>query len=223
MALVNGCSSDNSMSGTGGAGGSAGTTGTAGTSGASGTTGTAGTTGAAGAGGTTGAAGTSGGGGASGACPSSLPAAGSCVVGLEGRLCSYGDAPRSECRDRARCTGGQWSIQRSQCTPASPAAQCPAQPPVGTVACTTPNRDCYFTTGAECLCLGTASSSWVCNPAPTPGSNCPSVPPNAGTPCTTTASCSYPCGPLSMNSVTASCGQAGVWQWTEVPCSPPGG
>jgi len=172
-------------------------------------------------GGTTGTGGTL----AAGSCPPALPSPASCTA--EGWLCSYGNSPREECRDQATCTSGQWVVVRQTCAAPSPADQCPAAAPVGTVACTSTNQLCEYAAGKECLCVSIVSSSqWICDSPRVQGDpQCPQVVPNAGTACTTSGmTCAFGCGQINAKSVTAVCGTRSVWEWTNVqPCAGTGG
>src|SRR5262245_52291433 len=57
-------------------------------------------------------------------CPATLPAFGGPCAGE--LLCSYGDAPRAQCRSRASCTLGAWVIATPTNCPAPPMTGCPA-------------------------------------------------------------------------------------------------
>jgi hypothetical protein len=190
---------------------------------------TGGTSGIGGTGGSAGSAGTGGGGTAGGTyadgCPPALPSAGPCAPA--GRLCTYGSAPREECRDRATCMDGQWVVKPGTCpAPAQPSACPDAAPKMGPPGCTA-NLLCRYADGTECQCLDNAAlhmTMWICNVPQMGSPQCPLTPPNAGTTCDSPGkTCSYGCGPLSAKSVTTMCGTSGVWNYAETACSPSGG
>jgi len=160
-----------------------------------------------------------------GGCPSTAPTGGACAV--EGRVCTYGDAPRIECRVQATCKSGQWSVTSTTCAAPAPASQCPATTPAMPTGCDTPDRVCRFPDGAECQCFANAAlgpPKWTCNLPLTPAGACPPTPPNGGTHCAvSTLSCTYACGPLSARSVNAHCGEEGIWELALAPCAATGG
>jgi hypothetical protein len=213
-----GCSSSNNKppvngSDAGGAGGAAGSSSAGGADGGS-------ASGGSGGGGGSGSGGTGGGGGAGGAstysggCPSTAPADGA-VCTSDGRSCSYGNAPRGECRPVATCTGGHWSVHAGTCPPPSSAADCPSAPPAEGAACTTDQQLCDYPGAKECMCF--VNVGWTCDvPHPT-DPTCPTTPPNAGTTCAGTKSCVYMCSGFTSNLVSASC-TSGVWVWSVIPC-----
>jgi hypothetical protein len=149
-------------------------------------------------------------------CPAALPAAGgSCAP--ENRICSYGAAPRGDCRDVATCAaGGKWSVRKATCAAPSPAAECPATAPAAGAACPKPEQVCAYPATKECMCLAGAAG-WACDSQRPSNPGCPPAPPNAGTACAGTSSCSYPCGLLGTSAVTASC-VGGAWTWGLLPC-----
>jgi hypothetical protein len=171
-------------------------------------------TGGAGAGG-----GGAGGGPYVGACPAALPADGAACAEA-GRKCSYGDAPRAECRDSATCTAGHWAASKGTCAPPSPAADCPASAPAPRAACTRDQQICAYPDGRECVCFSGVASKlgWICDAPRNTGGDCPATPPNAGTSCTGTPSCTYVCGLLTVNMVVARCAD-GAWTWAFMPCA----
>jgi hypothetical protein len=149
-------------------------------------------------------------------CPTTFPEPGPCSV--NGRVCTYGEEALSQCRDKATCSSGQWVLARGDCSIPAPDGGCPAT--LTGNSCTSLGF-CSFADGTECQCaelsLISQSPVWLCNP----GMNspaCPSTPPNAGTTCQG-GGCTYPCGELSSISVTVSCGDDGLWQWSEYSCS----
>lgn len=153
-------------------------------------------------------------------CPASLPARGPCSQ--DGVLCSYGDEPSPDCRDRAVCDDGEWVITRASCTSPSPPDECPDPAPASSNACTENGKRCAY--GAIiCQCVGIGSAgTWTCTPPPNPMTNCPALAPNAGTSCDIEVTCSYSCNQFSENAVSARCVE-GVWEWTLMPCSGSGG
>jgi hypothetical protein len=207
-----GGSGGDDTAGTGGipAGGSGGdSTGTGGvTAGGAGGDSTAGTGGAPGPGATT--------------CPATAPASGAC--GIEGLFCSYGTAPRPECRTQVTCSAGNWSADPPNC-PTSLATGCPTPAPTvggASVTCdaTLVSDYCLYTaTQEECTCVGGAQGGvWVCNQPTPPAAPCPATLPNAGTACTGEIGCNYPCaGQLYAHKVMATC-TGGTWQWAISGC-----
>jgi hypothetical protein len=192
-------------------------------SGGSGATGGSTGTGGGGGGGGGGTDGGSDGGSVSAGCPSTFPAAGSC--GAAPMFCTYGDAPRPECRDQATCISGNWVLAPSQC-PAPATTGCPNPAPAAgdTPACTgaMAGNECVYTANdEECKCLAAAGTngSWVCNHPTAPATPCPPRLPNSGASCDSSGlSCDYPCaGPLSSHAVTATC-TGGAWGWAQTGC-----
>jgi hypothetical protein len=189
--------------------------------------------GAAGAAATAGGAGVGGAGGGDadgaatyvGGCPATLPTNASACEAA-GRTCTYGDAPRGECRDSAVCSDGRWSVQAGACPVASVAALCPVAAPAPGQACATDKQLCAYPGGTECQCFGGTISNigWVCDVPLNTGGDCPRTPPNAGTACTGTTACTYYCRPLTGSAVLARCVES-VWRWDLMPCgttnSPP--
>jgi hypothetical protein len=175
--------------------------------------------GTAGTGGGAGPAGTGGGVAYVATCPVALPADGAACIEAD-RTCSYGTAPRGECRDRATCVGGHWAVHAGACAPPSLAADCPAAAPAPQALCTKDQQLCAYPDGRECVCFAGAISKlgWVCDAPRNTGGDCPASAPNAGTPCAGTASCTYVCGLLTANSVLARC-VSGAWTWAFTPCS----
>jgi hypothetical protein len=151
-------------------------------------------------------------------CPTTFPGPGPCSV--NGRVCTYGDQALSQCRDKATCSGGQWVLAKGTCSMPAPDGGCPAT--LAGSACASLGF-CSFANGTVCQCVALLAHDlvWLC----TPGMNspaCPPTPPNAGTTCSG-GGCTYSCGDLSSTSVTVSCGNDGLWQWSEYPCSGTGG
>jgi hypothetical protein len=106
-------------------------------------------------------------------CPTDLPMAGKpCTVGLR---CSYGDDPRSNCRDRFSCSEGSWIAEERANCPLL--AECSSLPtvPKGGEACSTAGEACTNGPGQcsceSCLESCTLPRSWVCT-AP-PAAPCP--------------------------------------------------
>jgi hypothetical protein len=157
------------------------------------------------------------------ACPATAPTGGACA--REGQVCTYGDSPRIECRIKATCTGGQWSVASTPCPTPAPPGQCPTTTPRTPTPCDSAGRTCRFADGAECLCFANPTlvpPMWLCNlPLALPGA-CPPTSPNAGATCPMPTSCTYACGPLSSQSVNASC-KDGVWELVTTPCAQTGG
>lgn len=158
-----------------------------------------------------------------GGCPATAPSGGACPV--EGRVCTYGDVPRIECRVQATCKGGQWAVKPAMtCPTAAPPDQCPASAPLAGGSCDARDRTCRYPNGAECLCWSPMppALAWTCNPPPNNPAPCPLTPPNGGTTCTAGNSCNYNCGPLSGQMVSARC-QDGLWELAVAPCAQTGG
>jgi hypothetical protein len=108
------------------------------------------------------------------------PDRGACAV--EGRVCTYGDAPRIECRVQATCKSGQWSVTSTTCAAPAPASQCPATTPAMPTGCDTPTASCRFPDGAECQCFANAAlgpPKWTCNLPLTPAAPAPHAPQRA--------------------------------------------
>jgi len=153
-----------------------------------------------------------------GGCLDSLPQQTACDN--EGRVCTYGSHPRTECRDRASCIDGTFVTQNAICEPApDDPSHCPEQLPNG-APCTQDQQMCAYPDGSECLCM-LSLEMWLCDvPQQSNNPACPPIVPNAGVQCPGGAgSCSYPCGLLSQYSVTASCDATGVWTWEQFPCA----
>lgn len=161
-------------------------------------------------------------------CPQSLPTSGSCSN--EGRLCTYGETTRDECRDRAVCTGGQWVATRPNCALPSPASDCPAV--LDGNDCAIAGQVCRWDHaantpfGTECECFefsipGQVTKVWMCEiPQSRKTTDCPPIVPNAGAQCSPpNVQCQYLCGQLSENRVQAQCGADGTWTWTEASCN----
>ncbi|HTM44393.1 MAG TPA: hypothetical protein VL137_05530 [Polyangiaceae bacterium] len=200
----------------GGRGGSGGATTTRGGTSAGGTrSGSGGSTaGTTASGGTTATDGSAAGDYGSG-CPAAVPADGAACTS-DHRVCSYGDAPRGDCREVATCNAGQWTVQHPMCMQPSPPADCPAQPPAAMATCAQDQQLCDYSGGTECVCF--SNLGWVCDSS-TSSRGCPNTPPNAGTTCTNmTQQCSYNCGLLGTHYIAASCDADGVWTWSETPC-----
>src|SRR5262245_55432969 len=107
-----GCASDNPPPATGGGGqGGSSTMGRGGQGGGNNDGSANGGGGGTGSGGSSGGVGGGAGGAGSTSCPASLPTAGNPCTG--DLFCSYGDAPRPQCRDRASCTNGAWVLAKS--------------------------------------------------------------------------------------------------------------
>jgi hypothetical protein len=173
--------------------------------------------GGAGAGG--GGAGGGGAGGAGGlaACPASEPDPGD-PCGEEGRHCTYGDAPRPECRTQLLCSKGQWVGTLADCVEPPPGS-CDLPPSPSGVTCAKEGLVCVDDQSTICVC--SSCSGGPCSPPPPhwqcaapPGEGCPAVAPNDGTACGASGlSCTYglPCGP---SGVTVDC-KAGTWLWKQ--------
>jgi len=163
-------------------------------------------------------------------CPATFPTSGG-TCAPPNLLCTYGTAPRPECRDRAQCQGGAWAAMPTICTTST--TGCPATPPAqtGTVACPGPmvGQTCEYPdngNGVECRCAGdpTQTGLYVCNRPTAPDAPCPAKLPNAGTPCDTATFqgivCAYPCaGALYLFGERATCSTSGIWIWTQTSCT----
>jgi hypothetical protein len=162
-------------------------------------------------------------------CPPDLPSAGDPCSPLD-QLCSYGTAPRPECRDRATCTASGWMVLPSTCPGLFVSSPCPANPPLPSDYLLCPGAEvgnfCRYATasgaGIECRCVGNPDTmgNVVCAYPIPPPAPCPPMLPNAGTACgEAPTTCSYPCfGLLYSSSVTATCAE-GTWSWTLRNCS----
>jgi hypothetical protein len=173
-------------------------------------------------------------------CPGLVPNTGS-ACDVSGQLCTYGTAPRAECRDQATCNGGTWSVvhaNTANCT-AAPTGDCPATSPAkgAMVTCSATDENLYCEypadnsgAGVECKCT---NGSLLCGyPALPPGMGCTPQLPNAGTACTPDpvngTSCYYPRGPgncggaIYSKQVLATCygldGSPPVWSWSQTNC-----
>lgn len=164
-----------------------------------------------------GGGGAAGGGGAvaEAGCPAAVPVGGKCAS--PGRMCTYGDAPRGECRPRATCVDGRWATTQGDCAPPANASECPGLVPAATVACAETGQLCAYEGGVECVCMG-GGAGWLCEAPRSPGGACPTTPPNAGALCVGPASCTYPCGMLTRYAVFATCGPDRLWTWALMPC-----
>jgi hypothetical protein len=181
-----------------------------------------GESGGAGGEGSGGASGGAGGQVSAGSCPASLPDSQACTAG-DGP-CSYGDAPRVECRDRSACVGGVWVNTLSECGSPSAPSECPTEPGAGGDECEQVDQSCYYASGEDCLCVDSITSNiWVCNPPLVGVEGCPPIVPNEGTECEGSPSCNYACGPLSESSAVATCSDSGEWHVATAPCSIEGG
>jgi hypothetical protein len=150
-------------------------------------------------------------------CPAAVPVNGKACAPVA-RMCTYGDAPRGECRPRATCVAGRWAAADGACAPAADPSECPGLVPDATVACAAAGQLCAYAGGVECVCLG-GGAGWLCDTPRSPGAGCPATAPNAGTACTPPTSCTYPCGLLTMHAVFATCGPDAVWTWALMPCA----
>jgi hypothetical protein len=148
-------------------------------------------------------------------CPAAVPVGGACPS--PGRICTYGDAPRGECRARATCVDGRWATTHGDCAAPSSPSECPGLVPDATVACAETGQLCAYTGGVECVCMG-GGAGWLCDVPKSPGGACPATPPNAGALCEGPASCTYPCGMLTRYAVFATCGPDRLWTWALMPC-----
>jgi hypothetical protein len=164
-----------------------------------------------------------GGGGTGGAlpgvCPGSIPSPGS-ACDDNGRLCTYGDDARPNCRTHVECVGSKWATVRVP--PAAScglAVSCELATVTGTACfikgdeCTSANRYC------ACLCVpGCGSYKWKCSD---PVAGCPAIAPNAGTGCSPDGrtcmygACDDPSGVTDQ--VRVDC-KNGVWEWTDTSC-----
>jgi hypothetical protein len=162
-------------------------------------------------------------------CPPDVPSAGG-PCSPTGQLCSYGSAPRPECRDRATCTDGGWMVLRNTCPGMYVSSPCPANAPLQGDYLLCPGAEvgnfCRYPTasgaGIECRCVGNPDTmgNVVCAYPVPPPAPCPPMLPNAGTACGEAAmTCSYPCfGQLYSSSVVARCAD-GTWGWAVRSCS----
>lgn len=168
-------------------------------------------------GGPSGGGGGAGGGGAVDVvgCPAAPVSGRACAP--NGRLCTYGSAPRGECRDRATCVEGAWAVRAGDCAPPSDAGACPASAPTAE-ACTPKDQLCAYAGGVECVCVG-SGVGWQCDTPRSPTPGCPVTPPNAGTSCAPAATCAYACGLLSTHAIFAQCAADGTWTWSLMPCA----
>jgi hypothetical protein len=207
-AVAAGCDGDNGSEGSDddGQGGSTGTSPTT-TSGG----GSNGSGGAAGAGG-------SGGGEVYVSCPDKAPAQDEPCTD-EGRFCTYGDHQRPDCRTKAICGGGIWSVIEPTCKE-PPAGTCSGSPPDPGALCPSEEAVCAFSDGTLCECatchgmLCGPEPTWACG-APAPG--CPLIAPNSGTACSMEGqSCVYG-DPCAQSGAVVNC-QDGSWSWAQIAC-----
>lgn len=161
-------------------------------------------------------------------CPASEPEDQS-PCAPDGLVCTYGGAPRAECRSRADCPSGQWKIQSGTCVE-PPEDYCVAIQPGdacvplaldgseapygnGQIACVTADN-------AYCNCVYCPQDcqsgyAWECMPPPDPAS-CPPLLPNIGAPCETQGvTCAY--GDACHGGGTRVC-RNGVWYPRSVSC-----
>jgi len=148
------------------------------------------------------------------ACPADPPAETTMCSPL-GTLCTYGDSPAIDCRERYFCdeTGWRRLMPGNGCT----GDACPSAPPVDRDACGASSfLLCGYDEGSLCACEG---DTWDCYEAPV-GPGCPSIAPNAGTACSEAATCTYGAFGFCGWGITAKCtGGSAWWQWDWGPCS----
>lgn len=195
-----------------------------------------GTGAAAGSGGSAGIGGYAGSGGAGGSvdgggpyeCPPNVPTQGQ-LCAPSGMVCGYGDSVRIDCRMRAECGNGTWSVPLKGCPPIPGPGQggCPKGLDAGLTDCVgQEGAVCDMGTlavGASCECsqcggAGPCSVTprWWCAKAPTTA-GCPALAPNIGQKCSPDGLwCHYGiCG--TPTSAGRTC-KNGVWLETMVTC-----
>ncbi|MBW2732767.1 MAG: tail fiber domain-containing protein [Deltaproteobacteria bacterium] len=134
-------------------------------------------------------------------CPSMLPMEGALCT-REGLICEYGEDPRAQCRTRALCQDGSWSIALTGCPPPI-TAECPAtrEQAAGEL-CDVMDAFCDYE-GLICHCTNCfegpvggcgGDPTWHCD-APHPDPDCPAVRPLLGSLCAPNdLMCAYDCG-----------------------------
>jgi hypothetical protein len=149
-------------------------------------------------------------------CPKSEPlAGGGCADGL---TCSYNKDLRPNCRVRAKCDGGKWSVDDPECEPLQ---ECQGVQP-GTMCDDSVAASCMIEGYIYCVCTGCSGAGpcsnetvWRCTEGP--DSNiCPHVMPNEGQTCEGEVECPY--GSCATDtSMVVSCNGA-TWGWTSAQC-----
>lgn len=177
--------------------------------------------------------GSSGGGPSRDLCPSSPPENGSeCeppdpstgVNSFPSAQCSWGDDPRPQCRVSALCQqDGTWSVQDTLPDECEAPAACLMSPPENGTTCSSDSpNDCWYEDGTHCWCSSCQGGSgypncsfidppeWYCSE---PTEECPTPPPQAGTPCDFPDDVS--CGPSCELPIFC---VDGFWQWNGNGC-----
>jgi hypothetical protein len=181
--------------------------------------------GSGGAGGTS--PGGSGGSSSTGPCPVNAPKAGDPCVGE--LVCTYGDNPVSDCRERFACVSGVYQDETTGGVCPEPGmGGCPAADPMDGAVCGMvgdPFLVCGYPDATVCACAvcvgGPACQmnkppTWHCGGAPS-NPACPSQLPNAGTACSSEgAECTY--GLVCGGGGQATQCMNGAWSWVETPC-----
>jgi hypothetical protein len=139
----------------------------------------------------------------------------------EGLLCTYGESPLADCRDRAECRGGAFLAATPACSAPAAASECPPRRPTQN-GCPTVDLLCAWEDGTLCRCYDTGALGlvWFCEVVPIRGDDCPALVPNAGSLCDPggPAHCEYGSCQLSAHRVVAECSD-GSWRWSEFPCA----
>jgi hypothetical protein len=158
-------------------------------------------------------------------CPDAAPEGGE-QCDKEGLFCTYGDAPRAQCRTAVTCSGGSWVLGDSaRCINTEPPAGfCPATPPADDTACSSNGAICTYGDGTICEC--STCGRGQCQPSPTlpwwtcrahSPSTCPPTAPNAGTACEEVGQGCYYGLVCGYSGAGMSCGENGAWVWERDP------
>ncbi len=140
-------------------------------------------------------------------CPEEPPPDGEACA-ESGLQCTYGEAERVDCRTKARCVTGKWTISSGQTCSQPEAGDCPAEQPLPGDPCQIRVENhfgdssipCVYSSETACVCRSCPEGrcvdgpGWQCE-AP-PAASCPRLAPNLGDECDNPGrSCSYgdPC------------------------------
>jgi hypothetical protein len=150
-------------------------------------------------------------------CPSSAPSAGGACK--EGLTCSYGTDVRLDCRTRATCDGGHWTLFDPDC---KQLPTCTSDVSAGNN-CDMDEAVCVKDDSQYCQCsacigmvCGT-EATWHCTSSSS-SAGCPKLAPNQGQPCEGERKCQYgACGLGQVSQAEASC-DGRTWSYEMVPC-----